>query len=235
MRSYKFINLGVITLLMLMTAACGITDYDNYDAPKSVLEGHVVYQGEPIHVRSGGVDLELWQPGYADQEKIPLNVDQDGSFSAKLFDGTYKLTQLAGDGPWVTNTDSMTLEISGYDSVNVEVEPFYMLRNVSLQNNSGTITGSFQVEQINDSRDVDYVALYVGSGRIVDVQYNEFSNSVAGDQVSFNTDMSISKDVPADFPGDTNTKDEKFVFARIGLKVAGKEDLIYSPVVKLEM
>lgn len=220
---------------MLILSGCGITAYDNYDAPQAVLEGHVVYKGEPINVRSGGVDMELWQSGYADKEKIPLNIDQDGSFSAKLFNGKYKLTQLVGDGPWVTNTDTMDIDLADYDSVNVEVEPYYMFKNVSIQDSSGTIKANFQVEQINGSRNIEFVTLYVGSGRIVDSQYSEFSNSVNGSQVSYNTDMTLRKDVPADFPGDTDTKPQKYVYARLGIKIAGKEDQLYSRVVRIKM
>ena len=60
---------------------------DNYKQPESVITGRVVYQGQPIGVRSNGVTLELWQHGYALFNKVAVNVAQDGSFSIKIFDG----------------------------------------------------------------------------------------------------------------------------------------------------
>ena len=82
---------------ILMFAGC---KYDNYTAPQSVLSGTVGYQGAGIGVRSNAVQLELWQRGWQLFSKIPVYVQQDGTYKAILFDGDYKLTYLKGVGPW---------------------------------------------------------------------------------------------------------------------------------------
>src|SRR5690554_1512804 len=100
----------IITLsVILFITGCEI---DNYEAPKSFLEGKVVYNNQPVGVRSNGVQLELWQPGYALYSKIPVYVSQDGSFSASVFDGDYKLVRLEG-APWVNNTDTIDVQVRG--------------------------------------------------------------------------------------------------------------------------
>ena len=75
-------------LAIFLTAGC---EKDNRTPPESVLTGHIVYNKVPIGVRSGGVSFEIWQHGYQVFSKIALNIAQDGSFTATLFDGDYKL------------------------------------------------------------------------------------------------------------------------------------------------
>lgn len=56
---------------------------------------------------------------YALKQKIPIYVVQDGSFSAVVFDGTYKLNLLPGNGPWVDNRDTIQLEVRREAAVTV--------------------------------------------------------------------------------------------------------------------
>ncbi|RYF68228.1 MAG: DUF3823 domain-containing protein, partial [Cytophagaceae bacterium] len=37
---------------------------DNYEPPKSTLTGRVIFDNQPVGVRTNGVQLELWQRGY---------------------------------------------------------------------------------------------------------------------------------------------------------------------------
>ena len=87
-----------IFLLGVCMWSCG---KDNYQAPESTLTGTVVYQGEPVGVRGSNqsVRLQLWQDGFQTREPIDVYVAQDGSFSAALFDGQYKLITVPGSGP----------------------------------------------------------------------------------------------------------------------------------------
>ena len=96
-------------LLPVMPSSCGL---DNYDAPESLLQGKIVYQGRPLGLRStsGAIQLQLYQDGYAKRDPIPVYVNQEGEFSAKLFEGDYKLVTRDGNGPWVNSRD--TLEVS---------------------------------------------------------------------------------------------------------------------------
>src|SRR5688572_26428559 len=108
--------------LLVAIAVLGGCKKDNLEPPKSTLDGMVVIQGTktPVGVQSGGTQLELWQYGYALMNKIPIHIDQTGLFSAKLFDGTYKLVRLSG-APWQNNTDTITINLNGSAKVEVPV------------------------------------------------------------------------------------------------------------------
>jgi hypothetical protein len=104
-----------LIVLFMMASAAILTgcEKDNYQQPKSVLKGRIVYDGQVIGLRSNGVQLELWQHGYQLFTKIPVHVEQDGTFSASLFDGNYKLVRLRGNGPWTDNSDSIDVQLKG--------------------------------------------------------------------------------------------------------------------------
>src|SRR5690606_35052357 len=128
---------SLLSIVVIMVMGC---EKDNYEEPTSMLTGRVVYQGEPLGMRSGGVQLELWQHGYELFSKIPVHVDQDGSFSARLFDGDYKLVLLRGNGPWADNTDSLDVHIKGSATVDVPVDPYFVITNHAFQRNGDQIT-----------------------------------------------------------------------------------------------
>src|SRR5688572_1675939 len=102
------ILLAVITAAAPLTGCDNILGLDNREAPGSWLSGRVVFEGQPVGVRSNAVQLELWEPRYKDQlyGKIPVHIDQDGTFKASLFDGNYKLNLLPNNGPWVNSSDT---------------------------------------------------------------------------------------------------------------------------------
>src|SRR3982751_5000804 len=102
--------LPLLAISMFILSSC---EKDNRTPPESTLTGRVVYNKEPIGVRSGGVSFEIWQRGFQLFSKITLNIAQDGSFSAALFDGDYKLVRARGAGPWVDNVDSIDVHVSG--------------------------------------------------------------------------------------------------------------------------
>ena len=124
-------NLFIYLLLMVLTVGSVGCTKDNYEPPKSQMTGRVVYNGQPIGVRSNGVQLELWQHGYAFFSKIPVYVAQDGSFSALLFDGNYKMTRQNGVGPWVNNTDSLDVKVSGNTIVDMPVTPYSIVKSAT--------------------------------------------------------------------------------------------------------
>src|SRR5690606_36045642 len=93
---------GIALVPTILLAGCdNIFGLDNYDEPDSMLSGRVVYNGQPVNVRTGGIELELWEPGFELETKIPVYVSQEGEYSAALFAGNYKLNAIRGQGPWV--------------------------------------------------------------------------------------------------------------------------------------
>ncbi|MBF9252828.1 DUF3823 domain-containing protein [Pontibacter sp. 172403-2] len=219
--SYIIIALGV------MLTACEV---DNYEPPKSILEGHVVYQDQPVGVRSNGVQLELWQPGFELFQKIPVYVAYDGSFSAALFDGDYKLVRLRGNGPWVDNTDTIDVQVRGNTVIDVPVEPYYTVSNETFQASGNTVAASFTIDQVNASRELERVTLYIGTTAIVDVNNSIVNVSLNKDAIAdLNAPINLSLELPPNLSG------RDYVFARIGVKTSGVEEMLYSPVQKIEL
>ena len=85
MKVFNIKSLMSAVALLLLVSGCGLLDVDNFDEPDATIEGRLVYNGEPIKVRNNGIELELWQPGFELNEKIQVFVDQNGSFSSKVF------------------------------------------------------------------------------------------------------------------------------------------------------
>jgi hypothetical protein len=202
---------------------------DNYEPPKSTLTGQVVYQDQPIGVRSNGVQLELWQPGFDLFQKIPVHVDQDGSFSAALFDGNYKLVRLRGNGPWVDNADTINVEVKGATVVDVPVQPYYVIQNEQFQKSGESITATLDVEQVTPGTAVERVTFYIGTTTIVDANNFAAVTDIWGpNEEALAAPMSLTIALPSDLAG------RAYGFARVGVKMAGVQEMIYSQVQRIE-
>ena len=123
---------------------------DNYDAPESFLKGRVTYKGEALQLRGNeAVRLQLYQRGYAKHDPIELFVNQDGSYSACLFDGQYQLITKHGNGPWsAEGRDTIEVRVAGNTVQDVEVTPYYMVRDAKMTLKDNKIDASFKVEKI---------------------------------------------------------------------------------------
>ena len=215
----------------LLLAGCA---KDNVKPPGSQLSGRIVYQDQALNVRNNGSTnlgnntsmLELWQPGYAFFTKIPLFVQQDGTFTAELFNGDYKLVRSRGNGPWVDNTDSIDVQVRGNTVVDVPVQPYFTIQNAQFQRSGPTVTATCSVTK-TASKDLDVAVLFLSSTAIVDVTNNvDRAEKKGADVADLSAPLSFSKAVPTSIKG--------AVYARIGVKAAGVGEYIYSPVQKLE-
>ena len=222
----KFIPTCIGLLALLATASC---ELDNYDPPMATLSGSVVYEGQPLGLRNGGVQLELWQPGYALNTKIPVHIDQDGSFKASLFDGTYKLTFVAGNGPWVVSTDTILVELTGAKTIDVPVQPYYTIHDETVSAGNNQVNSSFRINQVSDSRSLQWVGLYIGTTAILDnINHKQRVELQADDLIdAFGTPIDITAELTGELAG------RSYVFARIGVKTSGVNEMLFSEVFKL--
>ncbi|CCH02198.1 hypothetical protein FAES_4198 [Fibrella aestuarina BUZ 2] len=224
---------GLVLLAGLAVTAC---DYDNYAAPQSYLKGRIVYKGEPIGVEYNNVTFELWEPGWQKRTPITVTVDQDGSYSALLFDATYKMYIPSAQGPFRTirkdNSDTTTVALSGSQTMDIEVMPYYMIRNARLVSASRKVTGTASLEKIitdANARNVERVSLYVSKTQFVDGRTSVATKDLTGADLTNLANLSLSVDVPALTPA------QSFAYARIGVKIAGVEDMLFSPVQKIQL
>lgn len=224
----KKILSSAVAAMLLCTLMYGCKK-DNFEKPSSTLSGTVVYNKEALGVRSNGVQLELWQHGFELFSKIPVHVAQDGTFSASLFDGTYKLVLLPGNGPWADNTDSIDVTVNGSTIVEVPVQPYFIIKNATISKSGTNVTATFSIESVNASRPLESASLYVGKTNIVDAVNNLGSTVLGADQIgSITAPVTINMTIPAALSA------EPLFYARVGVKTAGVAELIYTQPVKIE-
>lgn len=209
---------------------------DNYDAPQADFTGRIVYKGEAINVQYGQVFFELWQSGFGNYSALNVNVAQDGNYSAKLFDGNYKLVFSPNQGPflWKKNAagrqDTIAVNINGSKTMDIEVVPYYMIRGATLTTAAGKVNGFCKLEKIitnADGKDIESVALYINKTQFVDGSNNIATQQINGAAIADLNNLNMSVTIPTLVPT------QNYVFARIGVKIAGVDDLIFTPVTKI--
>ncbi|KQM69333.1 hypothetical protein ASE74_04805 [Pedobacter sp. Leaf216] len=226
----------VIAAVAVLFSSC---KKDNYDAPEADFTGRIVYKGEAINVEYGQVNFELWQSGFGNYSALNVNVNQDGNYSAKLFDGDYKLVFSPNQGPflWKKNAagrqDSIAVNISGSKTLDIEVMPYYMIRGATLTATAGKVNGFCRLEKIitdANAKDIERVSLYINKTQFVDGGNNLGDGAVqniSGAAIADLNNLNLSVTIPS------MTPTQNYVFARIGVKIAGVEDMIFTPVAKI--
>ena len=217
-------NIFSVILLLVLFSGCG---KDNFDAPESKLVGRVTYQGQALNLRGTGEAVQLYQDGYEKNDPISVFVGQDGTFSALLFDGEYRLTTRDGNGPWVNNHESVTVNLKGHTEVNLEVTPYFMISNEQLSVTGSAMNASFMINRIVPDAKISRVMLLLSKTQFADDVNNlyrqDFSDVVPG-----------SVNLSADISGNTEIVKAKALYARVGVLANGADQAIYSPVVRLK-
>jgi hypothetical protein len=228
-------------ILGMTLSGCGLLEIDNYDAPTSLLSGTLLFEGQPVGVRTGGVELELWEPGWELNQKINVYVSQDGNFSAMLFDGDYKLNAIANSGPWVNTTDTINIQVRGNTQVNLPVRPFFVVRNpvVTYDPNTGaggTINATFQIAEIEPGRVLEWAGLYVATTSFVDrtnrlVQLERTRAQLPATWPTAPVTLSLA--LPANVRDTPSPTPRERVYVRVGVKTTGFAEMIFSPLIEV--
>lgn len=222
--------LSLITSCLLILAGCS---YDNYNEPTSTLSGRVVYNGEPLEVKTDGTGFILWQDGYANKSGISVNIAYNGSYSAKLFDGEYQLTRRAG-GPWVDQpNDTVYITVKGNTAVDIPVTPYFTISDASFQYSNGQVIAKFKVNKIVDSANLSRVTLCLGRSILTDYNKKEanttYSSAEDLNAIPFGEEITMTTNI-----GDALAS-EAYVFARVGVRAAEStnSEFIYSSPTKV--
>lgn len=221
----------IFTISLALVAACLLSScgLDNYTQPQSKLVGRVVYEGQPLGLKGTheAVQLQLFQDGYDLNDHIPLYLTQDGTFEALLFNGTYKLVTRDNNGPWVNNRDTITIEVNGFTTVEVPVKPYYTLSDTSIQRSGSHVSASATVRAVSGDRRIEYVTLLVGKTAFVDDQTN-----IADQRIDHPEAGTIQ--IRLTLPENKDISHSPLYFGRIGVKIEGVEQLLYSQVIALK-
>ncbi|HEU0228718.1 MAG TPA: DUF3823 domain-containing protein [Arachidicoccus soli] len=222
---------------------------DNYAPPTNKFTGRVVYQGTPLGLKNnngGTVYFELWQGGYGKSGAINVYFNQDGSFSDLLFNGTYKMVIPTSQGPFMsienpeTHTDTIPLVLTGNKTMDIEVMPYYMINNAKfIIGADSVVTASCSVKKIitdTNAKDIQFVALYVNRTDFVDDNNSFVSNTIAGGDISDMNNLSFTAKIPTNIANaNIGVGKQNYFYARIGLKIVGLDDMLFSDVVKVSL
>ncbi|RKD90909.1 DUF3823 domain-containing protein [Mangrovibacterium diazotrophicum] len=219
-------------LIILFAAVFSIfftgCEIDNFSAPESMLTGTVTYNGNAVGVRTNGTQLELWQDGYALNEKIAVHIAQDGTYSARLFNGEYKMVRLAG-APWdAESSDTIVINVSGNTVQDVEVQPFFTVTDASFEVKGNAVVATFKVNQVDVAAVLQDVKLYLSKNILVDENQKDFalkadvSTIVSGEEVTMIATLPQILDA------------EYYYFARVGVRSDQSSEFYYSQVEELQ-
>jgi hypothetical protein len=219
--------------LIISIASC---KKDNFSAPSSTLSGKFHYKGEAIQVEYDRVPLQLYQYGFGKIGAIDFRLAPDGTYSTLLFDGQYKFIVPNGQGPFKWNKtaagdpDSVSINVSGSQTLDFEVTPYYMVRTPVFAVAAGKVTATFKAEKIvtdATGKDIESVTLYINKTQFASGDYNIANVSIDGSAITDPNNIALNVTIPAITPT------QNYVFARVAIKIAGVEDRIFSPVQKL--
>lgn len=224
----------IILALALGAASC---KKDNYDAPSTTLKGRLLYNAEEIGLEYNQVGFELYQPGFGKVGAITSTYGQDGTYSTLLFDGNYKLIIPANQGPfrWRENTtgrDTLAVKVSGEQTLDLQVVPYYLVRNAAYTVSGANLTATFRVDKIItdlNAKNIDQVFLYVNKTQFVSGADNIANVSLSAAAITNPASVSMTVAIPSIVPT------QNYVFARIGVRIAGVEDMIFSPLKKIQL
>ena len=242
-----------ILFLLVMLTVSGGCKKDNREPPSSTLTGVVLIDGTktPVGVASNRVQLELWQSGYALNQKIPVYLDQDGTFSAKLFDGKYKLVRLGG-APWANSTDTIHIDLKESASVEVPVRPYLTVGGdlITFIAADTSVTAAFSVARLDPTKTADRVSLHLGLTNFVDAVTNQIplpsannDKTPAADYLTVPTTIKVFLN-PSRYPGTGTTElrrqlglalQKGYLFARVAVRTSGVTERFYSQVKQVSL
>lgn len=231
---HLFKHISLIIALSALLASC---KKDNYDPPSSMLSGALLYEKDTVYVEYDRVPFQLFQYGFGKVGPMGSSFKQDGTYSALLFDGDYRFTIPTGQGPFKWKTlsagvpDSISVTVKGNTSLNIDVTPYYMIRNTQFSVSGNKVTASFVAKQIitdADAKDIERVTLYINKTQFVSGTNNIALKDIGGGDITDVNNISMEVNIPSMVPT------QSYVYARVGLKIAGVEDMVFSPLQRLD-
>lgn len=219
----------LIYIPMLMSIVFASCSHDNYDGPDSLLTGTITYDGASLGVKGGENELEIWQDGYALNTKVQVYIAQDGTFSASLFAGEYKLVRLGG-APWVDqSTDTIVVNVSGTSNIQVPVTPYLKVDDVSYSFNGGQLTATFTVNKVVEDAAIGSVHLFLGANYLVNNVNKDMDIVVDAASITYGEPTTVTVDVSDDLTS------LNFFHARVGVNSNKSVRFIFSASEKINI
>lgn len=226
----------IIALASVFWLSCS---KDNYKAPNSTLSGRLVYKGDSVGVQYNEVPFQIYQPGFGKLAPITGTFNDDGGYSVLTFNGNYKFTIQPNQGPFMWKElatggrDTLRIALNGNQTVNIEVTPYYMVRNLKTTVASKVVSANFNIEQVitdpSLAKSIETVSLFINKTIHVSNANQESvaKTDIAGSALTSLTNVTLNTSIPSLSPS------QNYVFARVGIKISGIDDWYYSPIRKL--
>ena len=219
-------NLLIIIIVFgLLLSSCGL---DNYKSPTSVITGHVVYQGNILGFRSNAISLQLWQPGFGLNTSVSVAINQNGSFTSLMFDGSYKLINVkAVTQPWIARTDTIFFDLKGTANVDYEVTPYYLITSDTYAKSGTNMTANCKITKVATTATLTNATLYVSRTAMCDQNYKEASVQLLPAAMPDLTNVNFTVAIPA------RLLNQGYCFVRIGVLAGQATERLYTQVQKI--
>lgn len=153
-------------------------------------------------------------------------------YSAKLFDGEYKMVTRDHNGPWVNSRDTTIIQVKGNTTHDVEVTPFYTISNADISLAGNTVKANFTINKVAGTK-IDRIILLMNTTNFVDDVWHNILRADDADRESvWNAEGAYSME--QDLTNNDAFQKAKTVFARVCVWSSGADQGIYSPVVRLK-
>ena len=116
--------------------------------------------------------------------------------------------------------------------MDIEVMPYYMIRNTAISGSSNKVTATFDLEKIitgEDGKGIQEVSLYVSKTAFVDTRTSIATSNRGGADLEDLSSIIMEVSVPDRVPT------QNYGYARVGVKIDGVEDRIFSEIVKIDL
>lgn len=235
-----------ILLLLVMCVLVTSCEFDNYTAPNVTFKGALLYNNvDTVYVQQSAnnkvdqaaVYFNMFEPSasYTTWKSTPIRVivAPDGTFSSLLFADTYKLVMPAGNGPYMASTDTTVVKLTGNQSLNIPVTPYYLVRNFTptLSASDSIVTASFKVDKIitdANAKSIDAVYLYINRTIIVDGGNNLLDPvKIDGGAILDPNNVVMKSKIPnlAKIGGIGISTNQKQFFVRVGIRINGSSEI----------
>lgn len=225
----SFVFAAIVSICGL--SSCGL---DNVDEPESTFSGNIQYKGESLQLAGTGgqIQLQLYQPGYELHSPITVYVDQNGHFSAKLFDGDYKLVTKDNNGPWVNTRDTVGVKVKGNTVYNLEVTPYYLVEKYSIVLNGKQATLTFDIKKVAPQAKIAEGIVVLGNTSLVDNKNNVMAISIPASAMKEGANTFAEQTIPDDVYNKLKASNK--AVARIGVKAEGATEFIFSKLIEIK-
>ncbi len=182
-------TLGIMILLVSLSSC----ETDNYSAPDATVSGKILdHENNPMQLEQGGTGMviRMFEEGFTTPTPFDLNVMQDGTYiNNKIFAAKYKM--IPAFGPFYNLSDTITVDIKGFVTVDFKVTPYLKVEWVTppYATADGKIETKFKFTRIQPPAEsnqkmpnlLDY-QLFIGLTQYVG--NNNFDNLVVNPAVS---------------------------------------------------